>query len=446
MIRCSRLMSSLQRSLGSKLARARREISRVGPTYCFGHLSYPGIDLQIESLHFKNRILDFFDMFARKQPANPLILEILAPLLRLVRESGSSEADLANKAAGILRSRIGKAKEIPSTLNVPSATKTLEEIHDLARKAISVEFSNLCSIASLFVSRALDASIPESTNISPAVESYRKTLEDFITRKNTHVQPSLILDYVRRYPARAWPLQEDLCKYISPKSDASVNAYRQTQAYLMLQALSTQLSTLIKAVGPDEVKAFITRASSNVYGTLEVAAKSDGTNWKADRLKDVLRFALQLARTSKSILPIEEMADLWSVQRLKEVEEAFGVGEKTKEMKGVQALLRQLVAVLEGTKAKEWKKEKGKKSADRTPVNGDGDGDVEMVDAEASVDKSAEAKVAKKEKKVAKAGKPNGSLEPTTANEPAKREAKVKKRPSLGDGTEKEKKKKVKTT
>ncbi|KAK4686071.1 DNA polymerase phi, partial [Tremellales sp. Uapishka_1] len=333
--------------------------------------------LQIESLHFKNRILDFFDTYARKQPSNPLVLEIISPLLNLVRATGSSETELANKAAGILRSRLGKAKDFPT---VPTSSKLLQSIHELARKASTEEFSSLCSACSLFVTKALDDSTDE------VVEAYRATLKDFMTRKASLVHANFILDFVKRFPVKAWELQADLCAYVAP--GAGVNAYRQTQAYSMLQTLAQLLTTISKQIDASEIKTFISKASGDVYTTLE-SATEDGSAWNAARLKDVCKFALQLARASKSLLEKDEVTTVFSTERLAMVITKFKTSARTKEMKSIHGLLHQLSLALGGSKPVKEKKTK-------TPVSED----VEMTEPTKVTKKRKSEDGEKKVKKV----------------------------------------------
>ncbi|WVQ79016.1 hypothetical protein IAT38_001108 [Cryptococcus sp. DSM 104549] len=374
--------------------------------------------LQIESLHFKNRILDFYDTYAKRQITNPLVLPVVLTLLRLVRAAGTSEAELANKAAGILRGKFNKPKDVPSTADIPKANATLLAIHAMAQKAHSAEFSNLCGLCSLFVSRAIDASSPTSTEV---VDAYRATLKDFMTRKASLIHPPFITEFIKRFPARAFALHSDLAGYVAP--GAAVNTYRQLQGYTMLQLLAQQLPNISKTAPAEEVAGFITASCERVFATLEAAADdaegSGKEGWNAQKLKDVVKFALQLARNSKAV-GVE-----WDVKRVEAVGEKVKSGERTKEMKGVQSMWTQLEGILskkEGKGKKAAGKGKGKaEESEKMDVDG------EEVEAEA-----AEKAEAKAEKKVKKAKK-------VAADAPVEGE-KPKKRKSV-DGEAKKKKK-----
>jgi len=304
---------------------------------------------------------------------------------------------------------LGKAKEVPSGVDESMAVELLESIHDMARKATSADFSNLCGVCSIFVTRSLD--ISSSSKDSPVIEAYRKTLADFMTRKSSSVHPNFILDFIRRFPQRAWPLHKDLCDYVAP--GAGVNPYRQLQAYGMLQILSQQLSTLSKTVDSAEIRAFLARLVKDIYGTFEVAAKD--STWKAARLKEVAKFALHLARISKTTLQdSEQVGKLWDLSKLDQVESSLRDGEKTKEMKSILGMLKQLKALLGGSKD-EGKKQKGKRSLETSQAaNGmDVDTGGEVAAAGASVKKV-------KKNRDSSERKPNGDIAKTKTQKEAK--------------------------
>lgn len=336
----------------------------------------------IESLHFKNRVLDFFDAYARKQSTSPLILSLLVPLLRLSRAGG----ELANKAAGVLRTRIAKGTAPPpSSVNAEEAASILAEIHDLAQHAASAEFSTLCSSASLFVARAAP---------TQAQEAYARTLEDFMTRKASSVHPAFVLDYARRNAAKAWSLAPSLVELCAPGKSA--NAFRQTQGYTVLQALIGHLPALVKSgdVTQAEAEKVLKGAMGGVYDTFEVAAAGEG-GYKADRLKEVAKFALAVARAGKALGVDVEGG------RLEGVSEKMREG-KTKEMKGVLGLLQQLGAVLGKEGKKEKSKAKGKMGKKEEEEKMDVDGEVEAEEEEKTTPKKrkAEGKEGKTVKKV----------------------------------------------
>ncbi|BEJ00908.1 hypothetical protein CcaverHIS631_0507650 [Cutaneotrichosporon cavernicola] len=296
----------------------------------------------IESLHFKNRILDFFDVFLRRPTS--LALALLLPLLHVVRGGG----ELGNKAAGILRTRLKGTSLTASTdkAELERAGKILAEIHSLARRAPTSEFSGLCSAASLFAARVAP---------TQALDQYKATLADFVTRKHSSVHPAFLQDYARRNAGKAWPLAGEILSLL--KEGKAANAYRHAQAYALLGALLSQAPTLVKAgeLTTSEAEKVVKGSMGDVYSVLEAAAESG--EWKADRLKDAAKFALVVARTARAL----DVGEACDALRLKEVAEKVKAG-RTKEMKGVHALLTQLGAVLSKKEGKKEGKGKGKKA------------------------------------------------------------------------------------
>ncbi|WVQ74513.1 hypothetical protein IAR50_004114 [Cryptococcus sp. DSM 104548] len=347
----------------------------------------------IESIHFKNRVLDFYDTFAKRQTTNPLILEVVLTLLKLIREGGVSEAEVANKAAGILRGRFNKPKDIPSAADIPSATTILSDIHAMAQKAHSAEFSNLCSLASLFVARVVDASTSDSKS-SPVVDAYRSTLKDFVTRKASLVHPPFILDFVKRFPLQGFALFPDLISFVAP--GVAVNSFRQVQAYSALQTLAQHLPVISKTVSASDVAAFVKDASDRVFTTLESASMADSDSKEslnAQRLKEVVKFALQLARSSK-IVGVQ-----WDLKRVEAVGAQLKNGDRTKEMKGVHNMWAQLEGILGNKKAEKSKGKLKKPEGDEMDVDSESKGaETKAKKAKGSSETAAEDAKPKKRK------------------------------------------------
>ncbi|KAJ3791837.1 DNA polymerase phi-domain-containing protein [Lentinula aff. detonsa] len=76
------------------------------------------VDAQREATHFKNRVLDLVDIFIKKQPSSSSIFRLIIPLMDLITRTTSDERQLSDKAQGIVRSRIGKLKEFPSSISI----------------------------------------------------------------------------------------------------------------------------------------------------------------------------------------------------------------------------------------------------------------------------------------------------------------------------------------
>lgn len=199
-----------------------------------------GVDVQREATHYKNRVLDLLDGYLKKQPSSSQLPRLILPLVELATISGTDERQLADKATGILRSRIGKSRDLPQNIDCDQTAGILRELHARARKAISADILATLSQCSLFLTKCL----VHAQHEAPVVEVYRDSLKDFVTRKASRLNTSFFQDLVRRYPNIAWDFRMDFIAVI----DTAINGYRRTQVFHLLQVLCGQLNNLVRII------------------------------------------------------------------------------------------------------------------------------------------------------------------------------------------------------
>ena len=197
------------------------------PFYPF--FSVIDVDAQREATHFKNRVLDLVDIFMKKQSSSPLILRLISPLVELIAGTGQDERQLSDKAKGILRTRIGKAKETPSQADLEEVRVIAGNMQTRARKTASSDFLGILSQSSLYVSKIL-INLEDENSV---IDMYRESLVDFVTRKNSHLNAAYFNEFFQRFPAQSWALRTDLLDLASK----AVNGYRQSQVLQLLQRL-----------------------------------------------------------------------------------------------------------------------------------------------------------------------------------------------------------------
>jgi DNA polymerase phi len=181
--------------------------------------------------------MDLLDIFVRRQPTSPHILQFLVPLLAL---TFSDDKQLSEKATGLLMSRIGKLKETPSGIDIAKASVILDDLHIRARKARSRDAVTIISRCSLFVSRALlHVGADETVRMA-----YTMSLVDFTERKASDLNGQFFGEFIKRYPRAAWGMRAALLT----ASMKAVNAYRQGQAYMLLETLLNHLPCLVGVV------------------------------------------------------------------------------------------------------------------------------------------------------------------------------------------------------
>jgi DNA polymerase phi len=197
-------------------------------------------DAQRQATHFKIRVLGLIDTFIKKQPSSPFIARLIFPLVDLITSSSSDERQLSDRAKSLIKSRIGKLKDVPPAVDTEQLTKVLGELHSLARKARS---SDVCAIlnhcSSYLVRVLLHAGQEESVR-----DIYAQSLKDFITRKNSPLNTNFFQDFFRLHAASAWGLRDVLLGL----TKNSVNVYRHFQVFHLCQVLISQLPATVSFV------------------------------------------------------------------------------------------------------------------------------------------------------------------------------------------------------
>ncbi|KAJ4488037.1 DNA polymerase phi-domain-containing protein [Lentinula aciculospora] len=220
------------------------------------------VDAQREATQFKNRVLDLVDIYIKKQPSSPYIVRLIIPLVDLITRSTSDEKQLSDKARGIVRSRIGKAKEFPVTCpsvaqDEDEVNKVFETLHKRARTERSPEYLSILSDCCIYLSQLLllQVQVPSSGQESrsippnPVIIQYQKSLIDFTSRKNSSLNPSFFQQFIRRSRIAAWGLRNDLLEL----PEKAVNTYRRLQIYQLICDLLTEPPFDVSGSFPDSV-------------------------------------------------------------------------------------------------------------------------------------------------------------------------------------------------
>ncbi|TFK72185.1 hypothetical protein BDN72DRAFT_792794 [Pluteus cervinus] len=292
-----------------------------------------GTDAQRQATHFKNRVLDLVDIFLRKQSTSPLVLRFINSLIDLISQSGSDEQQLSDKAKGIIRSRIGKSKDFPTNLTAEEVTELSEALHTRARRIHSPELLSLVSQCCIYLAKVLQGLNEEEI----ALRHYRESLQDFLTRKNSSLNPGFFLDFFKRSSNSAWSLRRDLLDLASK----AVNAYRQCQAYQMLENIVSQLSSL--SPSSDEITDFMSTLQKDILQTINDAC-DEKQSFTSAQLKDLLKIALSAVRQTQRVGAKHSIstktwdATLWTSSKAK-----LAQSSRFKESTGLHKMCEQVV-------------------------------------------------------------------------------------------------------
>lgn len=114
------------------------------------------IDAKYQKIHFKQKIIGLLRIFVRSQPTNPLIFELLIPLLELARNPETDE--VAKSIFNFLNTQVVVNKEVPNQFDDDFVLNIMQQVHkmiDKNKNANNVDFANLCWKTSAYLFKSL---------------------------------------------------------------------------------------------------------------------------------------------------------------------------------------------------------------------------------------------------------------------------------------------------
>ncbi|KAL8797744.1 MAG: hypothetical protein Q9195_000096 [Heterodermia aff. obscurata] len=149
-------------------------------------------------INFKCRVLELLEIYIKQEHANPRAMQLLLPLLHLVRTTKTSL--VSGKACDLIGTyfKLCKANSSSVPAESPDASEAtielLRSVHQQAAKDGSNAYSSACSRASLLLVKILVAQDRENLRRVEAV--YGQTHERFMLDKRSKVRPSFFSDWL----------------------------------------------------------------------------------------------------------------------------------------------------------------------------------------------------------------------------------------------------------
>lgn len=143
---------------------------------------------------FKHRIMDFLDIYVKKEAHNPLAFDLLLPLLELIRTT--STKDLSNKAMKVISDfsdafKKGKAKSKTSGTDADMSTRLelLQKVLHEATRDQSHVFARAVSMCALLLASSLAA----AGEVEGAIDAYSSVMKEFA--KGAKYQATIFSDF-----------------------------------------------------------------------------------------------------------------------------------------------------------------------------------------------------------------------------------------------------------
>lgn len=267
-------------------------------------------DMKQTVLHFKLRVLDLVEIFIRKQPKDPKILQFVEPLLDVIRASHGHTKELAlfERTLGIFKNKLCHLHEYPSgsDLNSEQVHLQIERLIELAKTASSALFVNYITQGIVYLIRVLRGT-PEIKGPSPLrtrsqrkrretitqpidehigcldekriIKYYADALSEFMTKRSSHLQPSLFIEVIQRFPDIGWKIAPSLPQYLN----TACNNFRKVKACEMLKLL---FSKKTKNIADDllQISAPLLKQVAQILESI----RTDNTSLKARQIHDIV--------------------------------------------------------------------------------------------------------------------------------------------------------------
>ncbi len=145
-------------------------------------------------INFKCRVLELLEILIKQRHASALALDILLPLLRVIRTTTSKL--VSSKACDLMKdyARFCKGKHVPDVKDKDAILDLLHSVHNEAVKEGSNAFTNACSQASLLLVRILAAQDRE--NLRQVVAAYASIQERLLFDPQCKVKISFLVDWL----------------------------------------------------------------------------------------------------------------------------------------------------------------------------------------------------------------------------------------------------------
>ncbi|PWN40736.1 hypothetical protein IE81DRAFT_204209 [Ceraceosorus guamensis] len=307
-----------------------------------------------EAVAFQLRVLDLLEQYAKRVSSNPLVASMVGPLLQVIQETENKEgAQVIARASSILRNTIAKSKETPGSIAVEELLPVLQTIHADVLRAQSKETQELLSVANEYLTRCV---LSRATDALPLDASaltglYKQTLTAWIDKKNSPVKLGFFANVLRKMPAIALALRDDLFAAVVPAS--TVGNFRQGEVFGLISAPMAQLAQSESAALAQEGLLYVARLQDFIIDYIREACAPSTFEPKSDRLKEVLKLGLTAARTTPRLLEHSRAGigsnaathSLWKTEALEQLSVELKNSQKYGASSALRDLLKQLVSV-----------------------------------------------------------------------------------------------------
>jgi len=145
-------------------------------------------------INFKNRVLDLLLIYVKQEHANPLVLDIILPIITLIRTTTSKQS--SDKAFAVLKQipdACNKDKKFPDDVKPSALLDLLIAITKELRLNASKLHSNACSRTNLFLAKMLVNK--DASHYDAVVDIYVTLQKEWYSDAKSTIQPSIFTEF-----------------------------------------------------------------------------------------------------------------------------------------------------------------------------------------------------------------------------------------------------------
>lgn len=180
------------------------------------------IDAKYQRIHYKHKVIGLLKIFVKEQPHNPLIFELIVPLLEI---SKNAKTDEIAKSAFDLSTKIIVIKDGPTEFDENKVLTLLEKVQDMARKSSFGDMMKLCWNSSAFLLKSMvrrykyeniPGEVMNQQHIKKAIAIYESTYKSWCVKSNS-LNIKCFSQLPNHIPQIPWHLSEIFLGCADPK-------------------------------------------------------------------------------------------------------------------------------------------------------------------------------------------------------------------------------------
>ncbi|RHZ71883.1 hypothetical protein Glove_251g52 [Diversispora epigaea] len=312
-------------------------------------------DAKYQKIHFKQKIIGLLRIFVRAQPTNPLIFELLVPLLELTKSSDSDE--VAKSIDHFLNTQIVVNKEVPTQFEDSLVLNIMQQVHEMIGKARKANLAILCWKTSAYLFKSLIrchkcdeypklCSKYSNPSIKKAVNIYESSYQRWLTKAGCLPIISFLqlFDCIPQVP---WHLSKIFLGGTDPKSAKSpkkvILAYEiSTSAFKhIIPKKKTELLN-----DNNSIVKLIQKMRDSLKITLQFICDERGEKKFDDQaMRVIIKFAILAIKRTNMYVPKEKLTVAWDATNLLSILMKIKELPKLKNSQAIKTLISEVKAL-----------------------------------------------------------------------------------------------------